>query len=207
VVDLVGRLHQAHVFDRRVRVLAGRLAPLYPERARVLDVGCGDGRIAHEIGRIRPDLSVQGIDVLLRPRTYIPVSRFDGSHLPFADGAFDAVSFVDVLHHTLDPNVLLAEASRVARHAVIIKDHCADGLLAHQTLRLMDWVGNARHGVALPYNYWTERQWREAFARLALTIEVWQERLGLYPWPASLLFDRRLHFVARLGRGAKGVPK
>jgi hypothetical protein len=62
----------------------------------------------------------------------------------------------------------------------------------------MDGVGNARFGVALPYNYWTHAQWQAAFRDLHLEIEVWQSRLGLYPAWADWLFGRSLHFIARL---------
>jgi hypothetical protein len=94
--------------------------------------------------------------------------------------------------------VLLREAARVARRAVVIKDHTLDGLLAGPTLRFMDHVGNARHGVALPYNYWPRRRWVEAFRELALEVEVWREDLRLYPRPADWVFGRSLHFVAKL---------
>ena len=63
------------------------------------------------------------------------------------------------------------------------------------------FVANARHGVVLPYNYWPERRWREAFDRLGLAIDHWDADLGLYPWPFSLVFERRLHFVTRLRHG------
>ncbi len=194
-------LEQAHgeyVFSRRVRVLSQRLAALLPPAARVLDVGCGDGSIAALIEQQRPDVTISGIDVLVRPQTRIPVTEFDGVTIPYDDGQFDAVIFVDVLHHTHDPLILLREAARVARTAVVLKDHTRDGWLAGQTLRLMDYVGNAHHGVALPYNYWSEREWRVAFATLALHPSFWQQDLRLYPWPASLIFERSLHFIARL---------
>ena len=71
-------------------------------------------------------------------------------------------------------------------------------MLAGPTLRFMDWVGNAPHGVALPYNYWPERRWREAFGRLGLKPVVWEKDLRLYPPPARFLFDRSLHFICRL---------
>ena len=76
--------------------------------------------------------------------------------------------FIDVLHHTSDPRVLQREAARVSRRWIIIKDHARTGLGAGPTLRFMDWVGNARYGVALPYNYWRESQWNQAFAGLNL---------------------------------------
>jgi hypothetical protein len=52
--------------------------------------------------------------------------------------------------------------------------------------------------VVLPYTYWSGREWARAFNQLHLTVETRRETLGLYPWPASLIFERGLHFVARL---------
>lgn len=197
---MLGRIHDKYVFSRRIRVLADALAQVIPQGAKVLDVGCGDGNIAKLLLEARPDLAIEGIDVLVRPTTHIPVTQFDGKTIPFPDQSFDVVMFVDVLHHTEDPMILLREAKRVARKAVVLKDHCRDGMLANQTLRFMDWVGNARHGVVLPYNYWPESRWREAFAELGLEPKPWQPKLGLYAWPFSMAFDRSLHFVAALQR-------
>ena len=98
----------------------------------------------------RPDLVFTGMDVLVRPRTHIPVREFDGFTLPMGDRAVDAILLVDVLHHADDPIRLLKEVARVARQAIIIKDHMQAGWIDRQTLRLMDWTGNAAHGVALP---------------------------------------------------------
>lgn len=198
-MTLVGKLHTRMVFGRRVRVLADMLAERVPAAARSLvDVGCGDGRIARLVAEKHPNLQITGVDVLVRPTTWIPVQAFDGTTLPLADQSVDVAMFVDVLHHTNDPLVLLREAKRVARQAILIKDHCKDGWLAGPTLRFMDWVGNAHHGVVLPYNYWPEQRWRTAFAELGLTIESWTQHVPLYPWPASWMFQRRLHYVARL---------
>ncbi len=197
-MSLLEKLHHRLVFTRRVDVLATHLAKLLPQGARVLDIGCGDGLIAASILARRPDVTITGIDVLERRKTHIQVGLFDGETIPYPDDSFDTALFVDVLHHTLDPMILLTEAKRVATTSVIIKDHCRDGLLAQQTLLFMDWVGNAHQGVALPYNYWSKAQWTAAFAELGLSIESWEPHLGLYPWPASLLFDRQLHYVAAL---------
>jgi SAM-dependent methyltransferase len=197
-VSVVGHVHGGYVHGRRVRVLAAHLSTLMPRGATLLDVGCGDGLLSSRLAGSRPDLEVTGIDVLARPDAHIPVSLFDGARIPLPDRGADVVLFVDVLHHTPDPAVLLREAARVARRAVVIKDHLLTGFLAGPTLRFMDWIGNARHGVELPYVYWPPERWRAAFGELGLAVEAWTTKLGLYPWPADLAFGRSLHFIARL---------
>jgi SAM-dependent methyltransferase len=194
----IEQIHEGYVHDRRTHRLARHFAELIPPGSSVLDVGCGDGLLAGRLKIRRPDLEVRGIDILVRDRTVIPVDPFDGRVIPHGAARFDVVMFVDVLHHTEDPTVLLREAARVAGRAIVIKDHTAEGLLAFPTLRFMDRVSNARHGVVLPYNYWREHRWRAAFAELGLGIETWRTELGLYPWPASWVFGRSLHFIARL---------
>ena len=197
-MKLLDVLHGSYVHPRRVRVLGRALADLIPENALVLDVGCGDGSLAEAVHEQRSDVRVHGIDVLARRQTRIPVTPFDGLRFPFFDNSFDIVTFVDVLHHASDPLRLLKEAKRVVRGAILVKDHLLEGAWAHVTLRLMDQIGNRRFGVDIPYNYWTPRRWQEAFDSLGLRIDTWKPRLGLYPKPATWLFDRSLHFVARL---------
>lgn len=198
-MSAVGQLHARMVFERRTRILSDALiAALPPDCASILDVGCGDGTISRMVMEGRPSLSVTGVDVLVRDATHIPVIKFDGTHLPFPDQSFDVVMFVDVLHHTDDPSTLLKEARRVARKAVVLKDHSRDSLLAGPILRFMDWVGNAHHGVVLPYNYWSTGQWRNTFRLIGLNPETWNPTHGLYPFPANLVFERALHFVSRL---------
>jgi SAM-dependent methyltransferase len=206
-MNILERIHEHYVFGRRVRRIADGLAALLPPRARVLDIGCGDGLLAWQIMRQRPDVRVEGIDVLVRSQTYIPVAPYCGSVLPCADGSFDVAMLVDVLHHAEDPVALLREAVRIARGLILIKDHTADGLFSHATLRFMDRVGNARHGVALLYDYWPRHKWFEVFSTLGLSAELWRQDLRLYPWPARWVFDRSLHFLARLKKEERHLPQ
>ncbi len=164
-MGLIEGIHQGYVAGRRVRKLAEHIAEVIPRDSLVLDVGCGDGLLDRVIGQRRPDLTIRGIDVLVREDAFIPVDPFDGSIIPFGDASFDVVTFVDVLHHTDSPVVLLREAARVARRMILIKDHNLEGFLAGPTLRFMDRTGNARYCVCLPYNYWPRRRLSRPAAR------------------------------------------
>jgi ubiquinone/menaquinone biosynthesis C-methylase UbiE len=188
--------HRVAVHSRRAAVLADHFADLIPPNHSVLDVGSGDGLIAALILQRRPDLTIQGVDVLERPAAQIAVTRFDGQRLPFADRSFETVMLCDVLHHTERPVQMLEEATRVARHTVIIKDHLVRGVLARPTLRLMDFIGNAPHGVVLPYNYLTDEEWTRAFQACGLNRREERRLLRLYPLVADWIFGRSLHFIS-----------
>ncbi len=190
--------HGVFVHARRVRVLAKVLAEQIPEGASVLDIGCGDGTIAALVAKARPDISMQGVEVLPRADCQIPCSAFDGSTLPFGDQSFDVVMLVDVLHHTSDVSVLLREAARVSRQLVLLKDHLSENAFDHATLRSMDWVGNRPHGVTLTYNYQSRAQWDAHFAAARLQPASFETNIPLYPRPFSALVGRGLHFVAAL---------
>ena len=196
--SVVGALRERYVFPGRTARLAQFFGELLPHGASVLDVGCGDGTPAVLIKQRRPDISIEGIDLVPYPDAKIPVEKFDGRHIPRGDKSVDAVIFIDVLHHTDDPTILLREAKRVARRCVVVKDHRMAQVFAYAILRFMDWVGNAHHGIPLPYNYWPEERWRRTLAELGFHVEEWLPSLGLYPFPPSLVFDRGLHFIAKL---------
>src|SRR5688572_33006948 len=89
------------------------------------DIGCGGGALVSYLQAlgvaaigIEPDSAraadgkAKGLD--LRPGT--------AEALPFADASFDVVTFENSLHHVGDIDRALAEAVRIARHAVVILD-------------------------------------------------------------------------------------
>ncbi|MBZ5701060.1 MAG: methionine biosynthesis protein MetW [Acidobacteriia bacterium] len=198
ITHLVGRVHSRLIFDRRKIVLARQLAALLPPGSRLLDVGCGDGSLGALLRGLVPGLHVEGVEVHARPGCAVPFQLFDGQHLPFPDNSFDVCLFVDVLHHSQTPLVILQDACRVSRKFVLIKDHFSESRFDYWTLRLMDWVGNAPHGVSLPYNYFSRAQWDDAFRRSSLVPRSTQTHLPLYLPPLSWLFGSGLHFISLL---------
>lgn len=99
----IGQAHEKLVFNRRVRVLVEAIGTLLPPQSEMLDVGTGDGQIAKMIGERQNGTVVQGIDIMHRDVIHIPVTLFDGKVIPLDDNSVDVVTFVDVLHHTDDP--------------------------------------------------------------------------------------------------------
>lgn len=195
-LSAIAAIHGRIVFSRRVSVLAHLVAPLLPP-GRVLDVGCGDCSITFLVGELRPDTSLLGADLLVRPKKPVRVLEFDGETLPVATGSMDAVMLIDVLHHTQDRARILRECKRVAP-CIVIKDHLAQGSFDRATLRLMDWVGNRGHGVVLRYKYFDRDSWQATLTAAGLVEDVHDPVNGLYPFPFSYIFGRRLHFAARL---------
>lgn len=194
----VGYFHDRGILHRRVKALASAIAPLLPKSARVLDVGCGDALLDQALLEMRPDLRIEGVDVLVRAGTPIPVREFDGRQLPFADGEYDVAMAIDVFHHAADAEALMGEMKRVARRSLVIKDHFLHGLPSELILKAMDWVGNSRYGVRLPFSYWSEAEWSGAWDRCGIRPVSILRRLHLYPFPMSLIFERDMHFIATL---------
>lgn len=94
------------------------------EGARVLDVGCGTGRLTRWIGeRLGPRGSVVGIDPLEEririARAHGDAARFEVGQAEalgaFDDASFDAVCMSSVLHWVSDKAKALAEIRRVLR--------------------------------------------------------------------------------------------
>lgn len=195
---MLGFLHNKIIYDRRVDVLSDYFSKITPDNIRVLDIGCGDGLISSKIMSKKKGVSIQGVDIVPRPKGFIDISLYDGQKLPFPNNTFDAVIFSDVLHHADDAKELLTEALRVSNKYIIIKDHLCESGFDDIRLRVMDWVGNARYGVPLPYKYFSLSEWDEMFSSLGLMKTNWFDDLNLYSFPFNFVFSKGLHFIALL---------
>lgn len=93
------------------------------EGSRVLEIGSGTGRdtaalAARGAQAVALDPSRAALDLAARAAPELAgrgLVRGDGFHLPFADGALDAVFHQGVLEHFANPRPFLAENRRVVR--------------------------------------------------------------------------------------------
>jgi ubiquinone/menaquinone biosynthesis C-methylase UbiE len=112
------------VMDMRDAVVEDYLADL-PQGARVLEVGCGGGQLAHAVIEQRPDLRWVGLDAskdqierARRRNAGQQTAEFvvgDALALPFPDQCFDATVSIASIKHWPDQSKGLAECVRVLR--------------------------------------------------------------------------------------------
>lgn len=104
--------------------MAQEIARAIPKGARVLDVGCGNGYIAHHLSAMLKG-AVVGIDLVATTEAPIDYRPFNGLHFPVEDESFDAILLCYVLHHTQNLEVVMHELRRVMKdggRAVIYED-------------------------------------------------------------------------------------
>lgn len=197
-MSLLAFIHAHFIHPARIRNLSCGLGEMLAPGSSLLDVGCGDGRLAALLQDQCHLSRVEGVDVLVRDEVAVPVRAFDGRHLPWPDQSWDFVMAVDVLHHADDQRALLGDMFRVARLAVVLKDHLCESAFDRWMLLKMDGVGNDRHGVAVPGHYLSRAKWERLFAELGASVETFHDCVPIYPWPLSLIFGRGLHCLCAL---------
>ena len=186
--------YQANMLTSLRQVWQGR-------HRRLLDVGGGTGVIAQAMAQLFPVDEVQAIDLVDRfcPTLTIRTARYDGRHIPFADGYFDAATLNNVLHHV--PVVARVELLREIRRAVAgplyIKDHERRGPIDHWRLTALDAIGNIPFGGMLWARYLSAGEWRAladaAGYRIAASANPPRYRSG----PYALIFPNRLEVTMR----------
>lgn len=198
LINSLGKYHNVFIYQRRINALAKTIAPLL-KPGLVLDVGCGNGQFGSLLMTIRQDVQVIGLDVYLRPQNFLPVIKYDGKSFPFEDNLFSSIIVVDTLHHTDSFDGVLRECLRVTNGNIIVKDHFYRNFAEKFTLRLLDWVGNTPHGVALLYQYFTRAKWKATLRENGLSENKRLEEIPqMYPKPFQYWLGRNIQFVSEL---------
>jgi SAM-dependent methyltransferase len=96
----------------RIPAYLEQLRPHLPERARICELGCGNGRLLHELQHAGHDVVGTEYDAGLIER----VARLN-------DAGFDAMISVDVLEHLHDPAGFLREHQRLLRPGGVLLLH------------------------------------------------------------------------------------
>ncbi|MBW2523321.1 MAG: class I SAM-dependent methyltransferase [Deltaproteobacteria bacterium] len=204
----LAEVHRRTISVPRAERIAAALSQQIGQADSLLDVGCGDGRIARATARAVGATEVRGVDVKLQPRCAVDAMPYDGVALPYDDGRFEVVLLCDVLHHAAEPDRLLAECLRVARRAVALKDHLRFGPVSQLVLLAMDHVGNAAPGVAVRGHYLSLSEWVDRIERAGARIRTlrWPLRIHDLPWRLVARSEYQFSALLELPRGAGGAP-
>lgn len=169
---------------------------------RLLDVGGGTGVIAQAMAELFPVGDVVSVDLVNRfcPSLSIQTQQYDGASLPFSDGAFEAATLNNVLHHVpiAARAGLLREIGRVVDGPLYIKDHETCGALDSLRLTAMDAIGNIPFGGMIRARYLNRPEWEKLASdggyRITTRAAPLQYRKGAY----ALIFPNRLEVTMRL---------
>lgn len=171
--------------------------------SQILDVGCGNGFIAHHLSALLGTSTV-GLDVAETTTAKINYRQFDGRHFPLPDQSFDAVLFCYVLHHAQDARLVLNEARRVLRdggRVVIYEDNPA-----HWWDRAVCWSHNLQwQGKTGKCTFKGDNAWRTVFDLAGFEV-VNQRRLSRWRNMAHPV-SRNFFVLTTAGKGHLDQPQ
>ena len=125
--------------DLQLKTIVGCLSKELPRLSgKILDIGAGECPWKYLLGN---EAEYQGIDILSASdfgmKKSSDVIYYDGVTIPFLPNEFDAALCIEVLEHTQDPVMLLAEACRVLKSGGIF-------------ILTIPWSARVHH---LPFDY------------------------------------------------------
>lgn len=133
----------------------------------LLEIGSGPGSII-EIFRNNGH-NIMGLDIAdnsynqaLKPDIY------DGQNMPYADNQFNCAMLLTTLHHTPDPDMIIAEAMRVAKRLIIIED-VYDTMFQAAYTKAADSITNMEF-IGHPHSNRSDAEWRQCYDNMGLRL-------------------------------------
>jgi malonyl-CoA O-methyltransferase len=126
--------------DGRFQAIKSGLGQITGER--VLDAGCGRGRVARALLKQYPKARIVGVDISAEMLKCVPgsVETRQGSllNLPFPENSFDHAYSVEALEHAINPESAIAELCRVVKPGgrIIVIDKNQE---RHGALKIESW--------------------------------------------------------------------
>ena len=152
----------------RARIKVDRILRLIPANSTVLDIGTGNGALAHlltEAGHTLTTLDVVDKCIFAEQRPLL----FDGRALPVRSDSHDVVLLITVLHHTRHQEELLREAARVGRKVIVMEDVYTSDIQRFLTY-VLDSLINLEF-LDHPHTNRDETGWEWCFSELRLRVE------------------------------------
>jgi SAM-dependent methyltransferase len=139
---------------------------------RVLDLGCGDGRLSGDLDGTELTAADVSPTALERAARRLPEARIvelePDAPLPFDDGAFDLVLCAETIEHVRDVQLLLSEVRRVLRPG---------GTLALTTPANLP-VGRRPDPLSPHLRFFSRRSLRRLLRELGFEVEWLRRRSG-----------------------------
>ncbi|HKC64784.1 MAG TPA: methyltransferase domain-containing protein, partial [Pyrinomonadaceae bacterium] len=181
--------------------MALEVARVLVEGMRVLDVGCGNGFIAHHLTALL-GTKVVGIDVERATCARINYLCYDGERFPLPDDSFDAVLLCYVLHQAQNLRAVLAEVCRVLRAGglIVVYEDIPGNLWDRFMCLTHDLMWRGRTGRC---SFRQECEWQMLFA--SFDFEIISER-PLSRW-RNLAYTVRHRFYILKSQGAKPLAR
>ncbi|HQP47100.1 MAG TPA: methionine biosynthesis protein MetW [Spirochaetota bacterium] len=157
-----------------------------PEHARVLDLGCGNGKLLEELQTTRKidgygvEISAEGVSMCLEKGLYCYQGDIDDGLADYRDNSFDYVILNQTLQHTKRPRFVLQEIMRICRNTIISFPN-----FGHYTMRLQLLLkGRMPKNSLLPYDWFNSPNIH------LFTIEDFQDYCRIHSYPVK----QEMHF-------------
>jgi SAM-dependent methyltransferase len=165
------------------------VTPFLQKGDKVVDIGCGNARLAYELKQKGFDICLLDVANLSDFSDFTPLV-YNGNQMPFEDKKFDKALLITVLHHTENPLEVLRETKRIAKEIIIIEDIYRNIFQQYLTY-FMDTLVNFGFS-NMTYQNRNDAEWKHVFSALSLKIQAENEKVVLF------FFRQKTYFLTEL---------